>query len=120
MRKIASPQELRAELQRILTMCQGPERPSRLALARELGILANRIAVQLPSSLERLLRMTVNEGHEVKNHEVLVRFKTERDANKFEDRYNARFDEDDEDDQDQMAYGALDPKTRLYTIHIPL
>lgn len=120
MDKIASPQDLQKEIRRILAMCVGPERPSRKLLAQELRALAGRVAARVPPGLERLMRMTVHEGHEVKGHEVWVYFKTERDANKFEDRYNAKFDKDDEDDQDQMAYGALDPKTGRYTIKVPL
>lgn len=44
MQKIASPQELQAELRRILASTEGPERPSREALAFDLNELADRIA----------------------------------------------------------------------------
>ncbi len=43
MQKIASPQELQAELRRILASTEGPERPSREALAIDLNELADRI-----------------------------------------------------------------------------
>jgi hypothetical protein len=81
-------------------------------------------AAKVPRNLGRLIRMTRNEGHEVKKHEVWVKFKSESDANRFEDRYNARFDAGDgvidEDDEDLMAYGSMDPKTGMYTIKVPL
>lgn len=51
MQKIASPQQLQAEIHRILAMTQGPERPSRERLAAELLTLAERVAadaVDLP------------------------------------------------------------------------
>lgn len=44
MQKIATPQDFQAELQRILILCQGPERPSRQVLASELNSLANRVS----------------------------------------------------------------------------
>ena len=44
MRKIASPQDLQTELQSILALCQGEERPSRERLAAELNALADRVA----------------------------------------------------------------------------
>jgi hypothetical protein len=44
MQKIASPQDLQAELRRILALCQGPGKPSREVLATELRGLADRVA----------------------------------------------------------------------------
>ena len=47
MQKIASPQELSAELHRLLAYCSGTERPSREKLASELRELADRVAGQI-------------------------------------------------------------------------
>lgn len=44
MRKIATPQDIQVELHRILTACQGPERPSRKKIASDLRDLADRVA----------------------------------------------------------------------------
>lgn len=44
MKKIASPQDLQAELRRLLAYSQGPEKPSRDKIAAELRVLANRVA----------------------------------------------------------------------------
>lgn len=44
MKKIATPQDLQAELRRLLAYCQGPDRPSRETLAAELRDLADRTA----------------------------------------------------------------------------
>ena len=126
MQKIATPQELQTGLLRILAYAQGAQRPERAKIASDLRELADRVAgnvtsaAKVPRNLEMLIRKVRNEGYEVKGHEVWVKFKTEADANKFEDRYNAKFDEDDEDDQDMMAYGGLNPKTGVYTITVPL
>lgn len=44
MKKIASPQNLQAELHGLLASCQGPAHPSRERLASELRELADRVA----------------------------------------------------------------------------
>lgn len=44
MKKIASPQHLQAELGRLVSYCQGPDRPSRAVLASEIRGLATRVA----------------------------------------------------------------------------
>ena len=44
MNKIASPKDLRAEVQRILDYANGPEKPSREKLASDLRSLADRVA----------------------------------------------------------------------------
>lgn len=44
MEKIASPQDLQAEIRRLLAHCQGPQRPSRQHLAAQLRSLADRVA----------------------------------------------------------------------------
>lgn len=44
MRKIASPEELRSELRRLMAYCEGPEKPSREKLAAELNGLADKVA----------------------------------------------------------------------------
>jgi hypothetical protein len=46
MQKIASPHELQSELRRLLATCRGPKRPSRETLAKELLVLANRLATK--------------------------------------------------------------------------
>jgi len=43
MQKISSPQDLQAELERLVSLCDGPERPSREVLASELNGLADRL-----------------------------------------------------------------------------
>jgi hypothetical protein len=45
MNKIASPQDLRAEIHRLLAYCDGPGNPSRDRIASELRELADRVAV---------------------------------------------------------------------------
>lgn len=44
MEKLASPQDLQAEIRRLLASCEGPERPSREKLAEDLRKLAARVA----------------------------------------------------------------------------
>lgn len=44
MEKIASPQDLQAELRSLLAYCQGPTRPSRDLVASKLRDLADRVA----------------------------------------------------------------------------
>jgi len=65
----------------------------------------------------RMVSMASND-YEDTGHEILVRFKTERDANRFEDRVNSGLDE--EYDWDEMASGSLDSRTGLYTIAVPI
>ena len=43
MRKIANPQQLQDQLRRLIAMCQGPERPHRQQLAREMRRLASQL-----------------------------------------------------------------------------
>lgn len=67
MRKIASPQEVQAELRHFLAYCQGPEKPSRLTLVVGLRDLAARVArgyVLGPSGLEEPVgsQLTLQEG----------------------------------------------------------
>jgi len=126
MHKIATPQELQTGLLSILAYVQGSENPERTKIAADLRELADRVAATdvtaaVPSQVKRLTRMVRNEGVEEKGHEVLVKFKTERDANKFEDRAKGALGLDDDDDDDDSKYdvwGTQDPKSGMYTIHI--
>jgi len=47
MQKIASPQDLQAELRRLLAYCHGPGLPSRARLSSELRGLADRVATKM-------------------------------------------------------------------------
>ena len=89
MLKIASPQQLQNEILRILAYAQG-DKPSREVLAHNLRELADRVAgtrtAGMPAMVKRVVRMVRNEGVEEKPHKVMVKFKSEADANKFEDR----------------------------------
>lgn len=62
MQKLASPQELQAELQRLIATCAGPDRPSRVELASELRSLAERVAMAMtPEERAKVLKLRKSE-----------------------------------------------------------
>ena len=56
MDKIASPQDLQAELNDILASCQGDERPSREVIAADLRDLADRVAGMEATQVKALIK----------------------------------------------------------------
>lgn len=120
MKKIASPQEVQAELRSIMAFVHASEKPDREVVAQKLRELADRVAA-IPRRIKNLPRGVRNEGVEEKAHELIVKFKTERDANKFEDRAKEALGLDDPEEAEDSDYdvsGGLDPKTGEYRITI--
>ena len=91
MRKIASPNELTQELRHLLAYAESPS-PSREKLAGALNQLAERVAGirvadKVPSKVMRLVKSRLRYC-DWGMRQVGVEFKTEAEANKFEDEAN--------------------------------
>ena len=87
MRKIATPQDLQAELRRLLAECQGSDLPSRQKLAIELRGLADRVVAS--SRVPQAERMVTEAKKLVNGATKLVRTESAGDYAKVEKHLDA-------------------------------
>lgn len=84
-------------------------------------VVARFLSAAMPSQIKRLVSDVRKEQVEEKSGKVLVHFKTEAQANKFEDKAKAALhleDPEEAEDSNYEVYGGQDPKTGEYTITI--
>ncbi len=124
MQKIASPQQLQAEIKAIMAFIHSSEKPDRQVVASKLRELADRVgghtvvAFEGPKWLQRMLKR-----HKFTFSKGTYKIETgdrEADANRLEDKINAEANRNKSSDEDfeVEAWGTQDPKTGKYTVNI--